>query len=669
MIDGVSGRAPPWGANPSDALLSRFVHLRQSVATAVAVRRAVDANAGDPFRGLYLSDEEIDGLLAGGLPPLAPAAIDHARTGDDDVLVDLAERFELLSLDVSILLFALAPDLDPAFERFYGYLHDDVTRRRASVGLSLELAGAPAVVAATRGRFTARAPLVAAGLLVVEDSDRPFLTRSLRVPDRVTRHLLGDDAPDTAIERMLVEPAGSHDGSARGLTRALAERGRPLYVKCRPGALPWSFPAAELAAAGLGCVAIDLARIDDGADLTAIAATAVREARLCGLGLVAGPLDALADREGRAAVRLLAEAPVPTVLLGHRSWDGAWSRLAPLTVSGPAPSEELDATLTHRLTAEQVRDTRRVAALQAAAAGEAVGRRHLADAARAQNSAGLERLSRRIEPQAGWDALVLPATALAQLNELVARVRWRQQVRGPWGMGGGAARGDGVSALFAGDSGTGKTLAAEVVAGTLDLDLYVVDLATVVDKYIGETEKNLDKIFAEADHVNGVLLFDEADALFGKRSEVTDARDRYANVEIAYLLQRIERFDGIAILTTNLRANLDDAFLRRIDVLIDFPVPDPDARRRLWAAHLPSTVPLDDDVDLEFLSGAFELAGGGIRNVTLGAAYLAADAGLPLGMEHLIRATEREYRKLGRLRVEAEFGRYHHLFTVGEGSR
>jgi SpoVK/Ycf46/Vps4 family AAA+-type ATPase len=202
-------------------------------------------------------------------------------------------------------------------------------------------------------------------------------------------------------------------------------------------------------------------------------------------------------------------------------------------------------------------------------------------------------------------------------------------------------------------------MSAEVVAGDLGFDLYVIDLSTVVDKYIGETEKNLDRIFTAADRVNGILLFDEADAIFGKRSEVRDARDRYANVEVAYLLQRMERFDGLAILTTNLRANLDDAFTRRIDVIVDFPMPDEDARLRLWRMHLPEQLPKVPDLDLPFMARGFRMAGGNIRNICLTAAFLAADGNAPVSMAEIIRATEREYRKLGRLTLEDEFGPYY----------
>jgi SpoVK/Ycf46/Vps4 family AAA+-type ATPase len=199
-------------------------------------------------------------------------------------------------------------------------------------------------------------------------------------------------------------------------------------------------------------------------------------------------------------------------------------------------------------------------------------------------------------------------------------------------------------------------MSAEVIAGELGLDLYSINLATVVDKYVGETEKNLERIFSEADGINGVLLFDEADAIFGKRSEVRDAHDRYANIETAYLLQRMESFDGLAILSTNLRANLDEAFARRLDAVIDFPVPDADFRLELWDRCLGPELPRSDDVDLSFAANHFELSGGNIRSIAVTAAYFAAETGSEVSMLDLMRATQREYRKLGRLCVESEFG-------------
>jgi SpoVK/Ycf46/Vps4 family AAA+-type ATPase len=253
---------------------------------------------------------------------------------------------------------------------------------------------------------------------------------------------------------------------------------------------------------------------------------------------------------------------------------------------------------------------------------------------------------------------VLPASVLTPLHELAARARHRDLVLTQWRMRPGGGRGRGVTALFAGDSGTGKTMSAEVIAGELGLDLYTVDLASVVDKYVGETEKNLERIFREAGGVNAVLLFDEADAVFGKRSEVRDAHDRYANIESAYLLQRMESFNGLAILATNLRANIDDAFTRRLDAVVDFPTPDAALRLALWQRCLAAPLPLDDDLDLEFCARSFELSGGNIRSIAVTAAYLAAAAGRPVGMEQLIAAVSQEYRKLGRLVLGREFGDY-----------
>jgi hypothetical protein len=433
----------------------------------------------------------------------------------------------------------------------------------------------------------------------------------------------------------------------------------------------------------LGAVASDLRRIRPGEEILPLAPLLGREARLMGAGLVVGPLEALGD-QAPAAARALAELPCSVVLFGARHWDPGWSRRIPFQchaeVARPAERAgvwraELDGlaapgldpaaiTSPFRLTAEQVRGAARAAILHARAAGRAVEPDDLRAGARAQNAAGLERLARRISPEVSFRDLVLPPDVLEQLRELAVRARHRELVLGEWQMASASSRRRGLTALFAGASGTGKTMAAEVIAGEMGLDLYVVDLASVVDKYVGETEKNLDRIFAEAESVNGVLLFDEADALFGKRSDVSDAHDRYANVEVAYLLQRMELFEGIAILATNLRSNLDEAFARRLDLLIDFPEPEADDRLRLWRHCLGTTAPRDPELDLEFLARSFRLSGGAIRNIVVTAAYAAAEDSSPISMTHLVRATQREYRKLGRMVVQAEFGRYYDLLTI-----
>jgi hypothetical protein len=682
-------------AVPADAsarhLAGQLGLVADRVRLAVGRRRAGDPDPDDRFRGLYVSDAQVDHLLAGGHGPLLapepdPGAAERlaAIEGEADAaeaagavlrLRRIARTFGLEPLDVELLLVALAPDLDPRFERLYGYLHDDVSRRRASVGLALELSGAGEGSGPGRARFGQLAPLVAGGLLVVEEPDRPFLTRPVRVPDRVAAHLLGDDTPDPAVEALAIVPVAHDAAGTNALEGGLRAGARLAYVRERIGSAAVTVAARALGRLGPPPVVVDLGRLSPGDDSREIAAAAIREARLRGTGLVAGPLDVLAER-GAGALRAWAEAPCPVVLHGSRGWDPAWSRTVPFLLDADLPSADerravwlaaLPATasadvgasvaaLPFRLAPEAVARAAEAGRLAAAAAGRELAVADVAAGARAQNAAGLERLARRVEPRVTWSDLVLPAGVVQQLRELTGRARHRDLVLDEWGMARTSLKGRGVTALFAGDSGTGKTMSAEVIAGTLGLDLYVIDLSTVVDKYIGETEKNLDRVFTEADRVNGVLLFDEADAIFGKRSEVKDARDRYANVEVAYLLQRMEQFDGMAVLTTNLRANVDEAFLRRLDAIVDFPLPEVDDRRRLWVRNLSANAPKADDIDVDFLARQFQLSGGNIRNVAVGAAFLAADAGRPLTMEDLVRETAREYRKLGRLCVEAEFG-------------
>jgi hypothetical protein len=691
---GGPGTAP--ATEPSLGYLhARLALLEARVRGAVDRRRTGDPDPDDRFRGLYISDDQVDALLVASPAPIVPDALALAAAARLEVLDahaakaeaegatirlrSLARAFALDALDVELFLVALAPDLDPRFERLYGYLHDDVSRRRASVGLALELAlgSRRATDSTARARLGPLAPLVRTGLLLVEDADRPMLTRALRVPDRVIAHLLDDDAPDALLEPLLATSVEVEIAEVEPLVRIMAGGLSLAYLRERPGASGRSLAWTALATLGRPCVALDLDRLSAADDPAAIALAASREARLRGAGLVVGPVEALVER-GPTAVRAFAELTGPVLLTGARAWDPAWSREPPLVIETPVPevalrhdvwARALDgdapdgfdpavATIAYRLAPEQIDRAARAARSASGAAGRPMVVDDVWAGARAQNAAGLERLARRLVPSVGWEDLVLPPVVEQQLRELTARARHRDLVVGEWSMGAKGSRGLGITALFAGDSGTGKTISAEVLAGDLGFDVYVIDLSTVVDKYIGETEKNLDRIFTEADRVNGILLFDEADALFGKRSEVKDARDRYANVEVAYLLQRMERFDGLAILTTNLRSNVDEAFVRRLDAIVDFPMPEEPDRLRLWRRNLPDRVPQEADLDLEFLAGRFRISGGNIRNICVTAAYLAAAADRAIAMADLIRGTEREYRKLGRLTVEAEFGPY-----------
>ncbi|RAG85463.1 ATP-binding protein [Streptacidiphilus pinicola] len=664
--------------NPPVPLLARLDRLRDRVARLVASRSADDPTAEDPLRGLYLTPEAVSHVLRRANAGLAPEGSGEARNAvpaepgeavGDDRLHVLADRLRLTALDAELLLVALAPDLERAFEPLYGYLNDDVSRRRATVGLALELCGLPAYAVEARARLHPTAPLRALGLLRVEEPERPFLSRSLRVPDRVVAHLLGDDTQDPGLEgrvRPLAAPLDQLEADL--LTQRLAKRlaAGPLtaYLREHRAGDGSVCAAAALRAAGLEALHYTPeAPADAGVDAGDHEIRALlRETRLRGCALVVSPLP---DQPG-TLVRTLAVDDVPVLFAGIAAYDPQWcdGRPDPLVLDAPRqrsggldawsaalgePVHELaEVVAPYRLGGEQIRRAARAAQQLAAFEDAPVSGVHLRRAARQQSASGLEQHARRIRPAVGWDDLVLPEAPQAHLRELALRARHRDRVLGDWRLSAGGGRGRGVLALFAGESGTGKTLSAEVVAAELGLDLYVVQLSSVVDKYVGETEKNLERIFTEADRTDAVLLFDEADAVFGKRSEVKDSHDRYANLESAYLLQRLESFDGIAVLTTNLRANIDDAFTRRLDLVVDFPFPDAAQRLALWRHSLVS-VPCVPGIDPERCAREFELAGGSIRSAVVTAAYAAAGRGEPVTDADLLAGAQREYRKAGRL--------------------
>ena len=683
---------------PTDAAAARrcLDRLADQVRDLIYARSEQDPSADDPLRGLRLSADHVEWLL--DADPARGQAVVVAPGAEWPRLAGLSEAFGLTEFDLAVLVLALAPDLDRVFESCYGYLNDDVTRRRATVGLALDLCGHDAWDPAARARFGAGAPLVEGGLLELEDADRPLLSRALRVPDRVVAHLLGDDTPDDVLHGLVQaidSPADSSAGTSdTGIldpavldpaapdTATLAEierrpglvellRAGPTLIQLREhrkgsaDAVALAlFAAAGRPALGITLTEKVLARADQ------IVPALIREARLRRAGLVVflpEPVDPGPLCTDRVPVLLVGEIrresggwPVRPLVVdiesppgGAPEWIARWrTELGPL-----AAGTDLEATVApFRLTATGIARAADTARALAALEGRQPDETHIRRAARQENARGMGPGVRHVEPAVGWPDLVLPETEGTRLHELVDRVRNRDRVLGAWGLRTGGGRGRGVAALFAGESGTGKTLAAEVVAGELGLDLYVVELSALVDKYVGETEKNLERLFAEADRVDAVILFDEADAVFGKRSETKDAHDRYANMESAYLLQRLESFNGVALLTTNLRANIDDAFTRRFDLIVDFPFPDAALRKALWRRCMSGPVPLEPDVAdgsaLAPVADRFELAGGAIRAAATTAAYLAAAEGRSVSAEDLLTGARREYRKMGRLSEE-----------------
>ena len=377
-----------------------------------------------------------------------------------------------------------------------------------------------------------------------------------------------------------------------------------------------------------------------------------------GLGFLSGtaPWEGVPALEGVPVLRM--ELPLPTraerLELWRRSLDGQAS---------PEVTAELGALAsTFHFTAETIGDATADARSRARARGTRAPGLTLEDlyaGARAQANRKLGELAKKVQPHYAWDDLVLPADAISQLREICEQVHHRARVFEAWEFERKLSLGKGLNVLFCGPSGTGKTMAAEILAGELGLDLYKIDLSGMVSKYIGETEKNLARVFTEAEAGNAILFFDEADALFGKRSEVKDAHDRYANIETSYLLQRMEEYEGISILATNLRRNMDDAFVRRIAFVVQFPAPEEPERLRIWQGVFPAAMPRGGDLDLAFMARQFKLAGGHIKNIALAAAFLAAgDGGDAVSMRHVVRATRRELQKMGKSVAPVEFGAY-----------
>jgi AAA+ superfamily predicted ATPase len=708
----------------------------------------------DEFRGLYVSDAEVDAVL-NGIYPGSDQIARHASGEDVEAafgeaiaraeaeiaaceaevraqgivlpLERLQAMFGLTPADVDALLIALAPETDLRYERLYAYLQDDVTRKRPSVSLILNLLHETHEARLEgRERFAPKAPLLRHGLIaLLEDPaipQPPLLSRYVKADPRIVAYLLSEH-PEASLaylderlagacryERLGPALAGLKvEGAAREQLALLAEArasaarsngaGHPLLVVLQGEAGTGKHAAAQAlcAARQQPLLHVDLARLlgENGGEQALHLAP--REAYLAGAALYwrgydrlieGGPenvrrtlqLEALhsavraypvtsylpmTDMEREVDAALLHAAQLvrirlerPSYVLRLAEWSSA---LAAYRVEESADLAAVAGRF--RLTQGQIEDAVLDAAHRAAqraphagaAADCAITEADLFAAARARTSDQLRDRAQKIEPRHAWGDLVLPADQIAQLHEMCDQMKYRHVVLGEWGFDRKLSMGKGLNALFAGPSGTGKTMAAEVIARDLGLDLYKIDLSTVMSKYVGETEKNLERIFSAARNSNAILFFDEADALFGKRSEVRDAHDRYANVEISYLLQRMEAYDGLVILTSNLSKNMDEAFVRRMHFTVEFPYPDAEDRQRIWAIVFPGEAPLKADVDLDLLADRYRLTGGNIRNIALTAAFLAARDGGVIGMQHLLWATRREYQKMGRLANEREF--------------
>jgi hypothetical protein len=669
-----------------------------------AVKRAretfVREDAPDRFRGLYISDADVDDLLS--REPAAPrywSGNAHGSGGGFSSRLDfLVEAYDLCAFERATLVVALAPEVDLRYERVYAYLQDDVTRKRPTIDLVLSL-----FCPSQEERLAAIEHFVPTGRLLdnrlvelAADGSGPrasLLAHGLLVDERIAGFLLGFDSIDRRLVPYVTmwpnEPDAATDPEWTGLglrIRQASAQGDPLRFYFQGAQGSGRRGAARAVASAAGHPLLELAVPTLPADEEAASRLfemAVREAWLQHAVLYLSDVDDLmTSHRSPRQVRLrnaLEEFAGTTILSGRQAWvpgSMALSGVVPRTFDVPSPdvrrrqwievmdgvaepaSPEIVAELAarFRFTRQQVDDAVALALARAptTTSPPTLSRDALFTAARQQSGHALSTLATRIRPVHQWRDLVVPDATMEQLRELCQRVMQRERVMGQWGFGDSLSRGKGINALFSGGSGTGKTMAAEIVAGELGLDLFRAELAGLVSKYIGETEKNLDRVFEAAERTDGIILFDEADAIFGKRSEVHDSHDRYANLEISYLLQRMEQYEGVAILATNLRSNLDQAFVRRLAFTIHFPLPDEASRRAIWSRVWPAEVPLARDVDLDALAARFVLTGGSIRNIALAAAFLAASDGTEVGMAHLLRAVRREYEKIGKTLTDEE---------------
>jgi Winged helix domain, variant/ATPase family associated with various cellular activities (AAA) len=641
--------------------------------------RATREQSADRFGGLYIDDRDADNALK-------PGEDSHAfipAPPTESPLADLANRFQLAPFERDVLLLAAAPEFDERYQTLYGYLQNDATRRHPSAGFALRLfSRTRAERWVNRRYFEDNRDLLSNRLIrFVEDPhdhDPSLPARQFRIFPRIAGILSGQKASDPQVAgyaRVITPGTAFRD---LVLPADLLDRFNRIAMAIRHGGLlhlrghtpQGQRKIAESVAHQLNKKLVvydypDTPLAEHGAILR-------RECRL---------LDAMlyAETANHTFARELVHAPFPIVVsadAGPRQiWQsqrsfhlevelpGVASRLKMWrgSLNGAGQGMETDVTalagkfcFDAAQIEEAVESARNLAVLRS---GDTRGitAADLNDAAREQSSDGLRKLARKVVARHTWEDLILPARTRRQLSEIIDAVRLRHTVNAQWQFESKTGANPGISVMFSGVSGTGKTMAASILAGELKLDLYKIDLARVVSKYIGETEQNLDRIFNEAQNSSQILFFDEADALFGKRSEVKEAHDRYANIEVAYLLQKMEEFSSVAILATNLGRNLDTAFLRRLQHVIEFPFPDANNRELIWKKMFPDGAPRREDIDFTFLARQFEFSGGNIRNAVLAAAYLAAAESCPISMGHLIQATGREYQKMGKLPSRGDF--------------
>jgi hypothetical protein len=620
--------------------------------------------AGDDAMAAAIAFLRAFGQPAAGARPLSDRLADGSAQPGAHPLHRIAAGFALAPVEIDLLLLAGMADEHEGFASLFRTLHPR-GEPHPTTGLAAQLFCASAGERFKFRELLTTGAAVRSGALALGEVG-PFYERNLLTAEALWPALAGVDAWPAALRPLAA--MGSTAGLGDWLGGAALRRARAA-LRAQSPALLLVVADDETAAMHR---ALALARHANVPAVALAAQSAPREdvERLAVLHAVARgvvPVIRLAPTTEGAPAELptFRDAPCPVIVcareatlavrgvrpvltvraerLSARARTRLWCEALP-EIARAAPALGARYSLEPHVVAEVATDVRARAAIER----RAVDAADVAECVRARANLALTSGVRIMHPTACWDSLIVPEDRRRQLSEALDRLMHQSRVLDDWGFLAGRPGARGVRMLFAGPPGTGKTLAAEVLAHTLQVDLLMVDLARVVSKWIGETEKNLAEVFDAAERTQAVLLFDEADALFGKRTEVTDAHDRYANLETAYLLSRLERFEGLAILSTNLRENIDAAFTRRLEFVVEFDEPSEIEREALWRSHLPANAPLDDDVQLAELASLYPLVGGHIRNASVAAGFLASAANARITRTDLVRAVRREYEKSGR---------------------
>jgi SpoVK/Ycf46/Vps4 family AAA+-type ATPase len=645
-------------------------------------------------------------------------------------LYHLARIFQLTSFELDIILVCLAPEMDIKYEKLYAYLQDDVTKKSPSINFILELLCTTLEKKIdARACFFNQSPLLKYQLVrfMEESQSRPLLSRGVKLDDRIVNFLLEQNVMDSDFElssfAKIINPTRDwssvvmEDDLNERLSRlkeAFFRRGERgciiFYLKGPYGVGKKLTAEAFCYEVKLPLIIVDMNELlmsssDSQSNVEKIVERLFRETLLQPAAIYLEHFDSLISSDPReihfqnVISRAVEEFSFVTFLAGEKPWNPPpqlkkhpsifiqiefsipsfqlRKQLWEISLNGNSSiSSELnieEVANKFQFTGGQIKDAaaeaQNIAIMKGSFEKEGITMRDLYSGCHAQSNHNLSKMARKIIPRYTWCDIVLPPDKLQQLKEMCNYVKYRHVVYSDWGFDRKISLGKGLNILFSGPSGTGKTMASEIIANELNLDFYKIDLSCVVSKYIGETEKNLSAIFKEAETANAVLFFDEADALFGKRSEVKDAHDRYANIEINYLLQKMEEHEGIVILATNFRKNIDEAFTRRMHFTLDFPFPDEEYRLNIWQKIFPAETPKSTAIDYEFMARKFEISGGSIKNIALNSAFLAANNNnsRKVNMTHIIHATKREYQKMGKLCDQSDFGKYYHSIICEAG--